>query len=209
MWEHRLIWTADAPSWWDEVWTAGAAALHRRERAAEDRPDTYLVLPDRPDVGLKLRGLDGELEIKVRHAARDGWELWEKVPFFEWNDFEAARFSVLLERELPAAPIDTRATPVDGVKTLLGAAGIPWREARLDKVRLQARAGDLVPALASDGIDPHWLAELVVFDGAGPTARSICFETMAPEASLADSIPDAGRAICAGYPEFLIGAKQT
>ena len=204
MWEHRLIWAAGAPSWWDEVWTAAAAAL--RGRAPEDRPDTYLVLPDRPDVGLKLRGREGALEMKVRHAARDGWELWEKIPFFAWNDLEAARFAVLLERDLPAAPIDTAVTPAAGVKALLSRAQISWRETTVTKTRMQGRAGDLVPAWAPTGVAPEWLAEIVVFDGAGPTARSICFETMAPEASVARLIPEAGRASCAGYPEFLIDA---
>jgi len=204
MWEHRLIWTSDPPSWWDEVWSAAAETL--RGRDPETRPDTYLVLPDRPDVGLKLRGQKGDFEIKVRHAARDGWELWEKIPFFSWSDLEAARLAVLLERELPSAPIDPTAAPADGVKALLGRAQISWREVKIEKARMQARAGELVPAFASSGVEPGWLAELVVFDGAGPTARSICFETMAPEASVARLIPEAGRASCAGYPEFLIDA---
>jgi hypothetical protein len=208
MWEHRLIWTSDPPSWWDAAWTAARDALIARGRGPEDRPDIYLVLPDRPDVGLKLRGQKGEFEVKVRHAARDGWELWEKIPFFAWNDLEAARFAVLLQCDCPAAAAGATATPVDGVKALLGAAGVSWHDVTISKARMQARAGDLVPAFASGGVDPRWLAELVVFDGAGPTARSICFETMAPEASVAGSIPDAGKARHVGYPEFLIGASR-
>jgi hypothetical protein len=183
-------------------------ALRRHERDAENRPDTYLVLADRPDVGLKLRGKEGEFEVKVRHAARDGWELWEKIPFFAWNDLEAARFATLLQREFPAGSIDTEATPVDGVKALLTNAGVSWREITIDKIRMQARAGDLMPAFASKGVDAAWLAEIVEISGAGPTARSICFETMAPEASVAGSISGAGTARRAGYPEFLIGASR-
>ena len=208
MWEYRLVWASASPPWWDKTWSVAQDALRRQGRDPENRPDTYLVLPDRPDVGLKLRGQKGELEVKVRHAARDGWELWEKIPFFAWNDLEAARFAALLRREFPAGSIDREATPVDGVKALLGAAGVSWRDVTISKARMQARAGDLVPAFASSGVDPRWLAEFVVFDGAGPTARSICFETMAPEAGVAGSIPDAGKARRAGYPEFLIGPPR-
>src|SRR3954470_4089103 len=128
MWEQRLIWTAGPPSWWSDTWAAARAALRLHGREPEDRPDTYLVLADRPDVGLKLRGQAGVLEIKVRHAARDGWELWEKTPFFRWNDLEASRLAVLLQHEFPAGPVDPKLAPVDGVKALLTGAGISWRE---------------------------------------------------------------------------------
>jgi hypothetical protein len=203
MWEYRLIWTDAAPPWWDAAWTAARDALNRRGRKPEDRPDTYLMLADRPDVGLKLRGQKGEFEVKVRHEARDGWELWEKIPFFAWNDLEAARFAALLQREFPAVPIDTKATPVDGVKALLGGAGVSWREIKTGKLRMQARAGDLVP-LSWSGMDPAWLAEIVEITGAGPKARSICFEAMTPDVACA--VPEARTARNIGYPEFLISA---
>jgi hypothetical protein len=205
MWEHRLIWTADPPPWWDATWTAAREALRRHGRQPEDRPDTYLVLADRPDVGLKLRGKAGEFEVKVRHDARDNWELWEKIPFFVWNDLEAARLSALLQREFPAAAIDTKATPVEGVKALLGGAGVAWREMKIDKTRMQARAGDILAPLWA-GVDPAWLLELVTIDGAGATARSICFEAMGPNADVARALPDAGAARNIGYPEYLIRA---
>jgi hypothetical protein len=206
MWEYRLIWTEAAPSWWDDAWTAAAAALQRQSRNPEDRPDTYLVLADRPDVGLKLRGKDGEFEVKTRHDARAGWELWEKTPFFGWNALEAARFSVLLQREFPRGAIDAGTTAVDGAKALLTGAGVTWREVTLGKTRMQARADELIPSPASTSIEPSWLAEMVEITGAGPTARSICFETMAPEAGVSDALPSARGAANIGYPAFLIRA---
>jgi hypothetical protein len=205
MWEYRVIWLAAPPPWWDETWTAARAALQRASRAPEDRPDTYLVLDDRPDVGVKLRGKD-ELEIKVRHDAREGWELWEKIPVYEWSDLEAARFTSLLQLDLPAGPIDAQAHPADGVRALLTGAGVTWREVVLDKTRMQARADALVPGLSSHGIEPAWLAELVEIRGAGLTARSICFETMAPEAGVG-ALSGARGARNIGYPEFLIDAS--
>src|SRR5262245_22307690 len=136
MWEHRLIWIADPPCWWDTARSTARDTLRQRGRKPEDRPDTYLVLADRPDVGLKLRGAKGEFEVKVRHDARDGWELWEKIPFFAWNDLEAARFAALLQREFQAASIDAKATPVTGVKALLTEAAVPWQEITIEKTRM-------------------------------------------------------------------------
>jgi len=205
MWEYRLIWMAAPPPWWDATWTAAAAALRRQSREPEQRPDTYLVLDDRPDVGLKLRGTDGEFEIKVRHDARDGWELWEKTPFFGWNALEAARFAALMQRDVPDGSIDAEASAVDGVMRLLTAAELPWREVVLHKVRMQARADDLVPGLSANGIDPAWLAELVEIAHGSRTARSICFETMAPEARI--TLEGAAGASNMGYPAFLIDAN--
>jgi hypothetical protein len=205
MWEYRLIWIAAPPPWWDDTWTAAVSALQRQSREPEPRPDTYLVLDDRPDVGLKLRGTDGEFEIKVRHDARDGWELWEKTPVFGWDALEAARFAALMQREFPPGPIDAHANAVDGVKTLLTSAGVSWREVVLDKSRMQGRADDLVPGLSSRGIEPAWLAEIVEIKTGALTAHSICFETMAPEAAIG-GLPGAGAARNIGYPEFLIDA---
>ena len=207
MWEHRLIWIADAPSWWDAAWTAAVDAVRRHGRTPEDRPDTYLVLPDRPDVGLKLRGEEGEFEIKVRHAARDGWELWEKIPVFDWDDLQVARFAALMQREFPAVEIDTKAKPVDGVKALLTRARVSWKAIETGKRRMQGRAGDLMPAFAPNGVNSEWLAEIVEIAGAGPTARSICFEAMAPDAAVAGALPDSRGARNIGYPEFLAGRE--
>jgi hypothetical protein len=202
MWEHRLIWTATPPSWWDSAWTTALDAVRQHRRQPEDRPDTYLVLSDRPDIGLKLRGQSGEFEVKVRHDAREGWELWEKTPFFAWNDLEAARFAALLRQQFPAGMIDPKAPAVEGAKALLQRAGISLREIVIEKLRAQARAGDLLPSFVSAGVDPAWLAEIVVIKGAGPTARSICFEAMTPKAGLSPVL--FGLAINIGYPEFII-----
>jgi hypothetical protein len=72
MWEHRLVWVAARPAWWNETWRKGLEVLARQQREPEARPDTYLVLLDRVDVGLKLRGGNAdEFDVKMRHA-RDG-----------------------------------------------------------------------------------------------------------------------------------------
>lgn len=205
MWEHRIFWDSAPPSWWSEVWTSARAALQRQHRTPEDRPDTYLVLGDRPDVGLKLRGAQGEFEIKVRHQVRDGWELWEKVPFFAWNDLEAARLAALLRCRPTARHIDARATPVAGATALLDGNGVVWREIRIDKTRMQARAGDLLPALSSRVVDPDWIAEIVQFHTGTAIARSICYEAMIPGAG---ALPDSAGGRPAGYPEFLIGLAR-
>jgi hypothetical protein len=204
MWENRLIWTAAAPPWWPDAWGNAIAALRRQRREAEDRPDTYLVLPDRADVGLKLRGQDGQLEVKVRHESTAGWELWEKIPFFEWNALEGARLAAILQRDLPQEGIDPDAEPVAGVKALLRAAAMPWREIEVGKQRMQARTGDLLPGLAAS-LDPAWLAEIVEIDVGGRTSRSICFETMSPDGNVADALPDGTAGRNTGYPAFLIG----
>lgn len=204
MWEHRIFWDSASPVWWNDAWSDARAALQRQNRAPEDRPDTYLVLDDRPDVGLKLRGVEGEFEIKVRHDVRDGWELWEKVPFFTWNDLEAARLAALLRRDLPPGRIDARDTPVAGATALLDGINVAWREIRLAKTRMQARAGDLLPAFLSSAVDPDWIAEIVQFDTGDATARSICFEAMTPGAR---TLPASGGRP-AGYPEFLISLTR-
>lgn len=204
MWEHRLIWTSTPPHWWHAAWKAAIESLAHHGRTPEDRPDTYLLLGDRPDAGLKLRGTEGEFEIKVRHDARDGWELWEKTPFFSWSDLEAARLAALLRHRCAADRIDAGATAVAGAKALLESNGIAWKEIRVAKTRMQARAGDLLPGFSSSGVDPDWIAELVHLDAGGAMARSICFETMTPGTV---AVPEArGRAL--GYPEFLIGVAR-
>src|SRR5689334_11326717 len=121
MWEYRLIWDSAPPAWWNAAWRAGERALAARGRSPEQRPDTYLVIVDRPDVGLKTRGTAGDFEAKLRHRCEDGWELWEKIPFFRWNDLERTRLSVAMQHDLS----DTSAAqnPVAGVTAALSASG--------------------------------------------------------------------------------------
>src|ERR1044072_6970683 len=112
MWEYRLMWPNAAPSWWDDTFETGEVLLQRQNQMAEVGPDTYLVLPDRPDVGLKLRGgAEDEFEMKVRHSLKDGWELWEKIIFFRWNKIEARRFAAALQRDLPMDGVSSESTP--------------------------------------------------------------------------------------------------
>ena len=204
MWEFRLIWSTNGPRWWDAAWQAGVAALAAHSRMPEERPDTYLVLPDRPDVGLKIRGSGGEFEAKLRHRREDGWELWEKIPFFRWNDLEAARFSAALQQKLPGAPT-AAPTALDGVKSSLRSASIRARELKVEKKRLQTRAADLSSALGYGAVDSDWLGELVEIHVAGtPVARSICFEAMQNTGGPV-AIADSAKAEMLGYPEFLAG----
>lgn len=203
MWEYRLIWTAAAPSWWESAWKNGEALFQRESRELEERPDTYLVLKDRGDVGLKLRGgEEAEFDMKVLHHRQDGWELWEKITFFRWNDLEARRFAVILQRDLPLDAVTSASTPAAGVKKLLDAAGIEWLVQLIEKRRMQARADELLPDFR-ETMRPQALAELVEFQTQNDahTVRSICLETMSPAAS-APLEPEG--ALCAGYPEFLI-----
>jgi hypothetical protein len=203
MWEYRLIWTAAAPSWWERAWKNGEALFQRESRNLEGRPDTYLVLKDRPDVGLKLRGgAEEEFDVKVLHHRKDGWELWEKITFFRWNDLEVKRFAVTLQRDLPL-DVTAESTPAAGVKKLLAAAGIECFVQLIEKRRMQARVDELLPDFG-EMIRPSWLAELVEFrvQSDGGPVRSICLETMSPGTGAAPLEP--GGALCAGYPEFLI-----
>lgn len=204
MWEYRLIWPTAAPSWWDNAWKTAELLFEREHRKAEGRPDTYLVLRDRPDVGLKLRGgAEDEFDMKVRHSIKDGWELWEKITFFRWNHVEATRFAAALQRDLPLNAVSSESTPADGVKNILAAAGIEGVVRQVEKQRMQARADELLPKFAGT-IPPTWLAELVEFQtqNNGPLVRSICLETISPDAGAAP--PESEGALCLGYPEFLI-----
>lgn len=58
MWEYRLVWTKQAPSWWGKIWQRGTALLQERGLPPDSRADTYLVLPGRADVGLNKKCLD-------------------------------------------------------------------------------------------------------------------------------------------------------
>lgn len=202
MWEYRLIWPAAAPSWWDDAWKTAEVLFEREKRKTEGRPDTYLVLRDRPDVGLKLRGgAEDEFDMKVRHSSKDGWELWEKITFFRWNNVEATRFAAALQRDLPLDVVTSESTPADGVKKILAAAGIDRVVRQVEKRRMQARADELLPK-SLGAIPPTWLAELVEFrtHNNGPLVRSICLEAMSSSAAPLES----EGALCLGYPEFLI-----
>lgn len=204
MWEYRLIWPTAAPSWWDDAWKNAELLFERQNRKAEGRPDTYLVLRDRPDVGLKLRGgAEDEFDMKVRHSSKDGWELWEKLTFFRWNNVEATRFAVALQRDLPVDTVTSESTPADGVKKILAAAGIEGVIRQVEKRRMQARADELLPKSLGT-ISPMWLAELVEFRtlNNGPLVRSICVEAMSPGAGAARL--ESEGALRLGYPEFLI-----
>jgi len=206
MWEYRLMWPNAAPSWWDDTFETGEVLLQRQNQMAEGRPDTYLVLPDRPDVGLKLRGgAEDEFEMKVRHSRKDGWELWEKIIFFRWNKIEARRFAAALQRDLPMDGVSSESTPAMGVKKILAGAGIEATLQRIEKRRMQARADELLPKFAN-ATQPLWLAELVEFrtQKNDCVVRSVCLETMSP-----DAVPlEAEDALCMGYPEFLIRCRN-
>jgi len=208
MWEYRLIWPTAAPSWWEDALKTGEVLFQRQNRMAEGRPDTYLVLHDRPDVGLKLRGgAEDEFEMKVRHSRKDGWELWEKIIFFRWNNIEARRFAAALQRDLPLDGVTSESTPAAGVKKILAAAGIEGILQKVEKRRMQARADELLPKFVG-ATQPTWLAELVEFrtQNNGCMVRSICLETMSPSAGAAPLEPEG--ALCVGYPEFLIRRRN-
>ena len=203
MWEYRLIWTSAAPSWWEDAWKTAEVLFQRENRMLEGRPDSYLVLHDRPDVGLKLRGgAEDEFDMKVRHSRKHGWELWEKITFFRWNNVEARRFAAALQRDLPL-DVTSESAPAAGVKRILSAADIEGIVRQVEKRRMQARADELLPKFV-EAIQPSWLAELVEFRtrNNGRLVRSICLETMSPSAGAAPLEPEG--ALCVGYPEFLI-----
>ncbi len=204
MWEHRLVWAGSRPAWWDETWSAGVEVLARQQRAPEARPDTYLVLLDRPDIGLKLRGGDDEqFDAKMLHARTGGWELWEKLAYFRWDALEAARFAVSVRAA--AAPPRVGATPTAGAKDVLRAAGLGSVEVRVEKTRIQASASDLLAPVAPPAASTACLAELVAIrlaDRRDPLF-SLCIETMDPVHSAAE-IVERGGALSCGYPELLV-----
>ncbi len=205
MWEYRLIWPAASPPWWDAAWQRGEAVLRRYGRSLEARPDTYLLIEGRPDVGLKLRGgAEEEFDIKAIHHRDRAWELWEKITFFRWNDLEAKRFAAILQRDLPLDDIAAATTPAQGARILLDAAAIESRLLTVAKRRMQARADELLPQFLGPTFSRSWLVELVEFraEGADSPVRSICIETMSPLPGGEPLPPDGG--LCAGYPEFLL-----
>ena len=133
-------------------------------RSLEARPDTYLLIEGRPDVGLKLRGgAEEEFDIKAIHHRDRAWELWEKITFFRWNDLEAKRFAAILQRDLPLDDIAAATTPAQGARILLDAAAIESRLLTVAKRRMQARADELLPQFLGPTFSRSWLVELVEF----------------------------------------------
>lgn len=210
MWEYRLAWTAGKPVWWDEAWKSGTAALRRQDREPEKRPDLYLVLLDRADVGLKLRGgAEGDFDAKVLHARSGGWELWEKVAFFKWNELEAIRFAALLhERRSPDA-IAASGTPTLGAQAELENLRIRFEDVKVEKTRIQTSAGAMFGAITASQCSSDWLAELVEIrlPDRGEPLFSVCVETMDPIRGGTEPFA-AGGALCCGYPELLIRHRR-
>jgi hypothetical protein len=201
MWEYRVSWKSARPSWWDQAWTSGTRGLTAVGRRPEARLDTYWIIDGRSDVGIKRRGAKEHfLEIKVRYAQRNRWELWEKVFFQTWTRLESERCAALLQIE-PAFDSKTM-NPVDGMKALLTRAGLSWREQLVRKKRLQTSAHALLTGVPGLSIDHHCLGELVEFRVAerDEPVWSLCLETAEP-AGITHS--DAGTAILGGYPELL------
>jgi hypothetical protein len=201
MWEYRVSWSARPPSWWAVAWTNGTRGRGRAVLAPETRVDTYWIVEGRRDLGVKLRGAQASLEIKVRYEQRDGWELWEKVFFQRWTPLESVRCAALLQVE-PTFSADA-ADPVDGVRRLLARSDLTWREHAVHKTRLQADAHSLL-ANAAPSIDRNCLAELVEFrlDERPDPAWSLCFESAAP-ARITHNDTDSEAGLVCGYPEWL------
>jgi hypothetical protein len=198
MWEYRVSWMESPPSWWHLAWANGT----RARLVPEARIDTYWIIDARPDVGIKLRGEQTSLEIKVRYEHHDGWELWEKTIFQTWTPLESVRCAALLQTE-PAFAADAT-DPRQGVQQLLADAGLNWREHPVRKTRLQADARALLKDVASLSIDRNCLAELVecrVPQRQAPV-RSLCFEWAAP-VSITQAGTDSASGLVCGYPELL------
>ena len=204
MWEYRLIWSGGPPSWWDRAWRRGLDAVAAQGREAEERPDTYLVLLDRDDVGLKKRGSEEEsFDLKVRHRQSGGWELWEKCAFFRWDGLEVLRFAALLQLPPPAdLRVRGAPTPGQGVDAFVTSAGLRARNLVVDKKRLQTAVRDLLPEWPGSPAGPGWIAELVEIGlpGRGRPLFSLCFEAMTP--TIDDPMPASG-GVARGYPELL------
>ena len=204
MWEYRRTWPAAPPDWWNDAWRRGLASLVAHGREVEERPDTYVALPDRDDVGVKRRrGEARDVEVKVRHRRSDGWELWEKIAFFRWDELELLRCCALLQ--LPP-PVDLRVagqpTPAEGTDELLRSLGLHPSVVVVGKKRLQIAARELLPAWPGSSADPGWLAEMaeIALPGRPRPLYSVCLEAMTPAGG--ELIPSPGGLTC-GYPELL------
>jgi hypothetical protein len=206
VWEYRLVWARGKPPGWDGAWQQGQQVLGAQGRKVEERPDTYLVLLDRADAGLKLRGgQEEDFDFKVLHRRSGGWELWEKCAFPRWNALEVVRMAALLQLTPPALGRLDDTTPGKGIEAFLDAAGIQRAQIVVRKKRLQAAAGDLISAWPGSCADPGSLAELVeiTLPGRVEPVFSLCLETMAPLAGGNDPVPASG-GLCCGYPELLL-----
>jgi len=203
MWECRLIWVSGRPGWWDEAWRHGIETLTHARRGVEERPDLYLCVPERPDVGIKVRGGGhGDVEIKVLHEQSEGWQLWEKTVILRWNDLEAARLATLMRVGASSHTASDEVRPIDGVRDLLAAAGATFQEITISKKRMQASAGDLLAGIPGRAACPADLAELVEIRLPGREPLfSLCVETMDPGRSGTMSAPGALRC---SYPDLLV-----
>jgi hypothetical protein len=199
MWEYRVSWMDRPPSWWNVAWRNGARGDERL--AVEERVDTYWIVDGRPDLGIKLRARTW-LEIKVRYEQSDGWELWEKVIFQSWTPLESVRCAALLQMK-PTFAADAT-DPIEGVRQLLGGAGLTWREHAVHKTRLQADARALLKNLTALSINRNCLAELVEFrvGQREDPVWSLCFEWATP-LLITHTETDSGPGIVCGYPELL------
>jgi len=202
MWEYRLFWPSTRPDWWSEVWQHGEQLLRQRGEEVENRPDTYLVISNRPDVGLKMRG-DRNFEVKSLHERAGSWELWEKYPFFRWSALEAARLANML-RVKPRLVTTTESAPTKGVAEFLGRLDIETSKVQVRKSRLQATASELFAEVPGCTAAPFWLAELVEIQlpWRSTSIVSICLETLEPIGKLSDPFVADGAWRC-GYPELL------
>jgi hypothetical protein len=206
MWEYRLVWPRSKPAGWDATWQRGLDILSIESRAVEERPDTYLVLLDRADAGLKLRGgQEEDFDLKVLHRRSGRWELWEKCAFFEWNSLEVARVSAMLRMSATGTGHLGENSPGKGVEAFLASAGVRRTQISIGKKRLQAAAGDLLATWPASCVDPRWLVELVEITLPDRTAPvfSLCLESVEPQTGGNEPVPAAG-GLCCGYPELLI-----
>jgi hypothetical protein len=202
--EYRVSWTDRPPSWWNLAWTNGTRVRARgSERPApEARVDTYWIIDGRTDLGIKLRGGQTSVEIKVRYERNDGWELWEKVIFQAWTPLESVRCAALLKTD-PMVSAEA-AVPAQGVQRLLAGAGWTSREHTVRKTRLQADAHALLTNVRAVSINHNCLAEIVelrVEQRHDPT-WSLCFESAAP-ARVEHNDGGSGTGLVCGYPELL------
>jgi hypothetical protein len=206
MWELRLIWVSEKPGWWDTTWKTGIESLARQQRTPESRPDVYLVLPDRVDVGLKLRGgAEGDFDAKALHCRSAGWELGEKIAFFRWDTLEAVRFAAMIRVAASFTGVASDVTPTVGAKRVLETASLKAVEVKVEKKRIQGNAGTLLAPVSGHSAHPGCLAELVQIELSERTNPlfSVCLETMDPLQSGIDTLPRGGALHC-GYPELLV-----
>jgi hypothetical protein len=205
MWEYRLTWTSQPPAWWEKTWSHAVTHLETHGQPIEDpnRTDTYLVIPGRYDIGLKLRSGE-KFEAKVLHQRRDGWELWEKCIFFEWNALEYARLISFLRSSSSVETVDSHLSAAEGSELVLRDQHVLTQKVEVKKTRVQATAAIVFKNVPEVMFNPTWLAEMVRIElpKRNDPIYSICFETMDPIRG-GNNPGDSGGAICCGYPELL------